>query len=608
MTEKFINGAKKGNPVFITDVRDNYNKLPIDRRQILSCVLNLADGNKRLFDLCVPVLEKLNAEQLDFVKSYIRAEIYNILSALGGLNMTMYTEPANKELIKIAKELNKTFDIDKDRSKRKGYGCCVNVIDRMLDAICGKNEKFEFIVKNISEKPKITQAPAELSGGSDIFRKAAQNLAGKAICGMDIGGTDIKVGIVVNGNICSLKEYDWFPESFQQAEQLTDPICILIRLVRAHASLDADKTISSENRAILQQKLTKAMHKDASYEVIEQAVKEAEKVLKNKLIGIDAIGLSFPDVVVKDKIVGGEATKTRGIRNNSSLNYEAEFKKITDLDKRLLELCKKGGVVKNINDGPMAAFTAAVEMAAVNADSVKEGVFAHTLGTELGTGWVDSSGTIPEIPLECYNFIIDLGDFVAKSYPADDARSINNVNTGLAGTLQKYASQSGVFRLGLKYFKDKNPHLYKEMFDKGFVEQRGDMLVVPAKPKDMRKAFLEYMMSLPEKENDETVRQVFRDIGLFLAITWFETQRILQPAAKARILFGRLVKKKICFDLIKQGTAARKDNLQMDVADASMANTPLMKQLEAHPEFTVAQFAQAIGAVYYGNMGLLTKG
>jgi hypothetical protein len=34
-----------------------------------------------------------------------------------------------------------------------------------------------------------------------------------------------------------------------------------------------------------------------------------------------------------------------------------------------------------------------------------------------------------------------------------------------------------------------------------------------------------------------------------------------------------------------------------------MANTPLMKQLEADPEYTVAQFAQAVGAVYFGNLG-----
>ncbi len=608
MIKKFIEEAKKGNPVFITDARNSFCELPAEERQTLSCVLTLVDQSERLFDLYIPVPDKLDAEQLDLVKSYIRAEVYNILSALGGLNMTVYIDHENKETVKLAEGLSETFGIDKDRSKRKGYGCCVNVIDRMLQAICGKDTKFEFIVKDISQRQDITKAPAGPAHDSDIFTKAAQNLEARSICGMDIGGTDIKAAMVVNGNICCLKEYDWFPESFKSAEQLIDPICMLVRLVRAQACLNANEKISTEDQTCLQQQLAKAMHKDASYEEIEQAVIETEKALKGKLIEIDAIGLSFPDVVVKDKIVGGEATKTRGMRENPKIDYEKEFFKITELDKQLLKICRKGGVVKNINDGPMAAFTAAVETAASDtAETVKDGVFAHTLGTELGTGWVDGAGCIPEIPLECYNFIIDLGDFVAKAHPADDARSINNVNTNLAGTLQKYASQSGVSRLGLKYFKDKRPDLYQEIFDKGFVEQRGDMLVVPTKPKDMRKALLEHMMSLPERENDELTKEIFRQVGVFLAITWFETQRILGPGTKARILFGRLVKRNICFELIKEGASSRLADLQMEVADASIANTSLMKQLEAHPEFTVAQFAQAVGAVYYGNMGLLTK-
>jgi hypothetical protein len=116
------------------------------------------------------------------------------------------------------------------------------------------------------------------------------------------------------------------------------------------------------------------------------------------------------------------------------------------------------------------------------------------------------------------------------------------------------------------------------------------------------------MMSLPERENDELTKEIFRQVGVFLAITWFETQRILQPGTKARILFGRLVKRSICFELIKEGASSRLADLQMEVADASIANTSLMRQLEAHREFTVAQFAQAVGAVYYGNMGLLAKG
>ncbi len=56
-----------------------------------------------------------------------------------------------------------------------------------------------------------------------------------------------------------------------------------------------------------------------------------------------------------------------------------------------------------------------------------------------------------------------------------------------------------------------------------------------------------------------------------------------------------------------EGAKRRIDDLQMDVADGGIANTSLMKQLQADEHFTVAQFAQAVGAIYYGNIGLLQK-
>ena len=39
-------------------------------------------------------------------------------------------------------------------------------------------------------------------------------------------------------------------------------------------------------------------------------------------------------------------------------------------------------------------------------------------------------------------------------------------------------------------------------------------------------------------------------------------------------------------------------------ASGALANTALMKQLDAHPDYTVAQFAQAVGTVYYSCLGL----
>jgi hypothetical protein len=324
----------------------------------------------------------------------------------------------------------------------------------------------------------------------------------------------------------------------------------------------------------------------------------------------DGIGLCFPDVVVQNKIVGGEVYKTRGIRNNPGLDYESDFAELTELDARLKAWVKPGGVVRIINDGPMASFAAAVEIAASpEADKVADGVFAHTLGTELGTGWVTEAGAIPDIPLEVYNFIIDLGSRPERVYEPDDLRSVNNFNTGLPGTLQKYCSQSGVFRLAMKYFPQERPDLFRELRDKGYIVQRraggasGGPLgwYVPTEPVDQRKPFLEHMMKLPDREKDETNRRIWREIGEFLAVTLLETKRILEPGTDERFLFGRLVKNRTCFDLMAEGGRGIVPGISLTVAGTGMANTPLMKELERHPEFTVAQFGQAIGAVYFAN-------
>ncbi|MGL1890286.1 MAG: hypothetical protein OCD02_01610 [Spirochaetaceae bacterium] len=613
MAIDFLNDAKLGKNVFITDVRNNWAEL--SKKDDLVCVLRMIDGeSNRVFRLQVPELSNSTTVEIDFIKTYIHAEIHNILSVLGGMDLTFYIDKSKDLVVSLVSELKVVFCIGDDLKDRKGFGRSINVIDRMLKAVVppqnGQYMKFKLIIKDLSEF-NIKEEDTNLEpGNTDVFKKCAQGIEDKVLVGLDIGGTDIKAALSIDGQLVCLKEYDWFPEKFPLADMLNDPLCIVVRLMRAKVSFDRAKNITPEIKATLTDLIIKAMDKDAAYELILEVTTKVEEVLGDSLIEIDAIGLCFPDVVVKDKVVGGEVTKTRGIRSNTEVDYEEEFAKITALDERLLKLCKTGGVVKNTNDGPMAAFTAAVELAnSDQADTIKNGVFAHSLGTELGTGWVDANGEIPTIPLEAYNCIIDLGSFEEKQYLADDVRSINNFNTNLPGTLQRYTSQSGVFRLGMKYFPTNRPDLYKELFDKGLVaeeEMNGEkILTVPTKPNDMRKAFLEHMMMLVEREDDDICKEIFRQVGIFLAITWFEMQRILQPTSTARTLFGRLVKRQSCFDLMVEGAKTRTTEMKMEVANDDIAFTSLMKQLAKDEEFTVAQFAQAIGAIYYANMGLI---
>ena len=629
---RMLADAEAGKPVYISSVHSRFVALPEEQSdRIVLVVEPLGAGGEKAWELKLPKLGFCSASEKKFVREYVNAEVYNILSGMGARSMTIFVDPASREEGELAESLNEAFCVNKARAERSGYGRAINVLDRMIAAVHPGESPFRFKFRPLSRSPAIELSRKERAittpeaspkrDSLSAFRRCAAGLAGKAFCGIDVGGTDIKAVLVDDGRIVDYKEYDWFPASFLRSRQLVDPIILLTRLLQARLWLNRAPMAGDRREELLRQ-IAVAMDKDAD----DAAISEALEGLKAKGLDLslvfDGIGLCFPDVVVRNKIVGGEVYKTRGIRSNPAIDYESDFAELTELDTKLKAWVKPDGVVRIINDGPMASFTAAVEIAASpKAYEVANGVFAHTLGTELGTGWVTETGAIPDIPLEVYNFIIDLGSRPERAYEPDDLRSVNNFNTGLPGTLQKYCSQSGVFRLAMKYFPAERPDLFRELQDKGYIVRRkggggvggnareaagapsDDTLgwYVPTEPVDQRKPFLEHMMKLPDREKDETNRKIWREIGEFLAVTLLETKRVFDPGTDERFLFGRLVKNQTCFDLMVEGGRSIVPDLSLIVAGTGMANTALMKELESHPVFTVAQFAQAIGAVYFAN-------
>lgn len=612
-----IEQAKAGRSVYITDLHALFGGLADGESHRLAFVVEMLDGSGlRRFDLRVPRLDGLDAEGRAFVEDYIRAEVYNIISALGGKRMAVHSDQGSAELLAILHRLPGVFGIGLPRSARSGYGRAVNVTDRMIGALSPGTPAFSFEFGSLDRAPSASLPRSPSVDLVEFFRGRTQRLEGKALIGLDVGGTDIKAVLVDDGRIVDCMEYDWYPASFLRSRQLVDPICLIVRLLLArlwiHRLGEAD-----DRRAALADLAAKTLRTSRGDADMARALADLEAAGFDRGLRCDGIGLCFPDVVVRNKIVGGEVYKTRGIRSNPAIDYERDFAELTDLDVRLREWVASPGAVRIINDGPMAAFTAAVEIAAAPdargadgaggvARGVAGGVFAHTLGTELGTGWVTETGAIPDIPLEVYNFIIDLGCWPERACEPDDLRSLNNFNTGLPGTLQKYCSQSGVFRLALKMFSSERPDLLRELEERGFVERRlvdgMEGLYVPTEPVDQRKPFLEHMMKLPDREKDGTNRGIWREIGTSLAVTLLETRRILQPGTDLRFLFGRLVKNTTCFDLMVEGARGVDPGIQLAVAGTDMANTPLMKQLKGHPHLTVAQFAQAVGAVYFANV------
>lgn len=582
MLDAFINRAEADEPVYIGEVREAFQREGVHP---LSCHVTLYGGGVRRFPLRLP--DWFGQREEAFVASYLHAMLYNILSSLGAERIDLYTDQRGASL---AAGLDAAFQTGRSKAERNGYGKCLNVNERTLQALYGDARRFSFRVHDAAEEPPVTEPPA-VTGDGGVFRRLPAAAAGRMVMGMDIGGTDIKLVAAVDGKLAVFKEFDWFPAGFTRAEQLVEPVLLLTRLMRAAASLCAAGRREALDAA--------ALERGASVGQVAEGVRAMEAAAGAQLRDFDAIGLCFPDVVIRNRIVGGETYKTRGMRENPELDYEAQFAEITGLADRLAAYVTPDGAVMNTNDGPMAAFTTAVEQAAAGRD-VSSGFFAHTLGTELGTGWVRPDGTIPEIPLEVYNFIVDLGSFGQRAYEADDVRSVNNFNTGLPGTLQKYACQSGVFRLAARELPKTAPQIWQEAVERGLFVWEGGKLTVPTAPQDLRKPCLEFFMEKAEAPGGDACAELFRKIGESLGACWTETAYILQPESRERTLFGRLVKSSACFRLLCEGAGRIVPELQQHAADGSLANTPLMRQLEAHPDYTVAQFAQAVGAVYFG--------
>ncbi len=564
MENKWTKALEAGGSLWIDEVRKAGDEscLPLFLR------LTLPDGSARDFAAPLP-------DCGSFGLSYLSATVFNLLSAYGGRRLEIYADSGSEELRALIGELEAVFKLhDKNRS---GYGKCINVADRISRAFGG--EGFTMELRDIKDYSPLPGEESKRAGGlGESLRLSADKAESLCCCGIDVGGTDIKLAVSAGGRLLAVKEFDWNPAASPTAEGYTEPIILLARLMRARAAAEG-----TELAAVLD----KLMVKEAALEDIEREVDRAEAQLQVKIL--DVVGLSFPDVVIQNRIVGGETPKTKGMRENTALDYEEEFKKVGRLKERLEALCKKPGCVHITNDGNMAAFTAAMELAIEQPQEIEKGVIAHSLGTDFGSGWLDADGKIPGLSLEMYDFLLDLGSLDKQNYALEDLRSVKNENSGLPGA-RRYLGQAGVFRMAW----EKNPALLD-----GFTAEQNGALVVPTEPEDLRKPCLEHLMQLAVK-GDEDACEVFRQVGENFAHMGMEIDYALRPVTDVRYIFGRFVKNPRCFELIGEGCKRLMPKLILKAADDDMAVTPLMRQLAALESVTVAQFAQAIGAIYYG--------
>ena len=144
MISELIKRAEAGEPVYINKVYDYFQSLPDSESRTLHCVLTLLeDETQRYFPISIPAEAKSDSETR-FVNEYVWAELYNVLSSLGGKRMDIYVKPGDAGLSEFAENLNSVFDVDKKKQERRGYGRCINVVDRMLDTLSPRDRRFPF--------------------------------------------------------------------------------------------------------------------------------------------------------------------------------------------------------------------------------------------------------------------------------------------------------------------------------------------------------------------------------------------------------------------------------------------------------------------------------
>ncbi len=532
--ERWLQAAKDGEPVWLADMRRACGAM--EAAKPVAVRLTVPDGSVRDFRFDLPPWD--GPEERALAAEYLRACVFNILSVHSGRRMVLYLDGGDGELCALLDELPEVFQLD--RARRTGCGKAVSIADRLCRSVGAG--RFAFAFRDMREYVPAPPAAAREPALESMLRRAADGAAAGLLCGVDVGGTDVKLALARDGRLVGVRVLDWDPASGVTAEDTLGPLLGFIRAALGELA-------------------------------------PGEK--------LDGMGVSYPDVVIRDRIVGGETPKTRGMRLHAA-DYEAEFARITALRDRLEQFCVPGAPIRLVNDGHMAAFTAAMELVHCGrGGELAGGVVANAMGTDLGAGWLEPDGTVPEVPMELYDLLLDLGSRPDRALPPEDLRSVRNENSGLPG-LRRYVGQAAAFRLAWQ----EKPALLE-----GFVTEDGDTLCVREEP-DMRKPCLAHLIA-KVREGDEAARQVFRQIGRHLGQMYREMQWLLRPATDVRFLFGRFVMEPACFELIRAGCAETAPWIRLEAADGNMAHSPLMRQLAARRDVTVAQFGQAVGAVYF---------
>jgi hypothetical protein len=423
-------------------------------------------------------------------------------------------------------------------------------------------------------------------------------MEGKCFCSLDVGGNSIKGAVVSGGGIGVTKEYQWYPAGLKTAEEMNGPQLLMLRFLSGYTGA-AESGMDLESGIIRE-----ALNRNASYNAVLAAAEYLEGMGISPYKRFDAVVIGFPDIVVNNKIAGGESFKHRGMKMNVAVEYEREFFKTSELDNMARVYAKEGAPVIVLNDTNTASYVLSVEQASLEETILDEnGIFINTIGTEMGTGLISREGTIHYIPLECYQHVIDLGNTGYEQYPLNDVRSTRNMNTGIPGTVQKNITQMGLFRMAVSAFAENDTETLDFLLEQKLIQydREKDLIEIVTEPVDSRDRLTRLLTDTMLAGKNAVVEGIIGAMGKGMGIL-IDQDRLIFPEIKPqRLVSGGIMASDLVFRLFRD--ALRKHNPGYDVIrlDEQTVHNPLLKKIK--PEQRT--FTVAIGSAFIGNRFLL---
>ena len=605
-------------PLFLSQLQEKIAALPQTERQEIRFLVTMNKERryrKLIFD--VP-LGSLLLEYRDLCKRYILAMLNNMVVSFGGASLDIYSDTSDKTLSEILKEAVAEFDLDRNDNYRCGYGSYINYINRM-NKFLGLG-KFSMSLVDIRDWIEMESAlefhlceSASAQRDAEILHRSALEMEGKRFCSLDVGGNSIKGAVVSGMEIVLTKEHQWFPTGLKTAEEINGHQLLMVRFLSDYAgAVEAgiDTSIGP---------VSSALESGASCDTLLAAAVYMEERGISPLGHFDAIVIGFPDIVVFNKIAGGETYKQKGMKLNADIDYESEFLKTSELDNLVRPYAKEKAPVIVLNDANAASYLISVEQSLAgespNKDILKKdtiktiidehGIFVNTVGTEMGTGFVSRGGTIQYIPLEAYQYVIDLGNADYGMYPLNDIRSINNMNTGISGTVQKYITQLGLFRMTMSWFLEKNPSLVETLAAQGLIhfDPAKDLVEMVMEPINTREKLTWLLTEQMLSEKNPVVEDVFCNMGKAMGVLIDQDLLIFPEIKPLRIISGGIMASDEAFRLFRDAVRRHNPSYEVIRLDEKAVYAPLLKKLPREKR----NFTVAVGSAFIGNRFILEK-